>query len=188
MLEEARLAERTGISDEEVRLIVREEVQRALGRDPARNKAAIIASKGTLDMAYPPLNLGLAASGMEVSIFFALYGMNIIHKDFERKLRVSPVANPAMPMPLPLPDLLCAMPGMIPFATRMMQSRFKKHGMAPIGELLHESRELGVRLIGCETTLQFMGYRKEDFVEGVEFAGGVSVLSQARQAHLNLFI
>jgi hypothetical protein len=61
MLDEAGLAERAGLSDEEVRVIVRDEVERALRRDPARNKAAIIASKGTLDMAYPPLNLGLAA-------------------------------------------------------------------------------------------------------------------------------
>lgn len=191
MLQEIGVAEdHRSLAAEEMRAMVREEVQRALRLDPARKKAAIIASKGTLDMAYPPLNLGLAAaaSGMEVSIFFALYGMNIIHKDFERKLKVSPVANPAMPMPLPLPDLLCALPGMIPFATWMMKSRFKKQGMAPIRELLNESRELGVRLIGCETTLQFMGYRKEDFIEGVEFAGGVSFLSQARQAHLTLFI
>ena len=190
MLDQSGLAAASGLSEERVRAIVREELERAQKRDPAAKKAAIIASKGTLDWAYPPLNLGAsaAASGMQVSIFFTFYGMNIIHKDFERLLRISPVANPAMPMPLPMPDLVSAMPGMIPFATRMMRSRFKRQGLAPIRELLDVNRELGVRLVACETTLKVMGYSRDDFIEGVEFAGGVAFLTQARHAHLTLFI
>ena len=190
MLDQAAPAERSGLSEERVREIVREEVERSQNGDPASKKAAIIASKGTLDWAYPPLNLGAAAaaSGMQVSIFFTFYGMNIIHRDFEHLLRISPVANPAMPMPVPMPDLVSSLPGMIPFATRMMRSRFKRQGLAPIRELLDVNRELGVRLIACETTLLFMGYSRGDFIDGVEFAGGVSFLTQARHAHLTLFI
>ncbi|HZU16634.1 MAG TPA: DsrE/DsrF/DrsH-like family protein, partial [Candidatus Dormibacteraeota bacterium] len=69
------------LTHETVRQIVREEVERALRRDPAARKACIIASKGTLDWAYPPLILGsaAAAAGMEAAIFFTFYGLNIIH-------------------------------------------------------------------------------------------------------------
>lgn len=83
-------------TEDTIRRIVREEIEAAFKKDPATKKAAIIASKGTLDWAYPPLILATAAAaaGMETSIFFTFYGLNIIHKDFETKLRVSPVANP----------------------------------------------------------------------------------------------
>ena len=62
----------------------------------ATRRAAIIASKGTLDWAYPPLILSTtaAAAGMEVAVFFTFYGLNIIHKDFERRLKVDPGRQP----------------------------------------------------------------------------------------------
>ena len=93
MLDEEKLA---GLTEEDVRRIVREELERAQKRDPAGKKAAIIASKGTLDWAYPPLILATtaAASGMEAHVFFTFYGLNIIHRDFERKLKVSPIGQP----------------------------------------------------------------------------------------------
>src|SRR6266702_3053577 len=116
------------LTEEDVRRIVRDEVQKSFAKDPATKKAAIIASKGTLDWAYPPLILAsaAAATGMETSIFFTFYGLNIVHKDFETKLKVSPVANPGMPMPVPMPDLVNALPGMQGMATMMMKSMFKK--------------------------------------------------------------
>ena len=62
-------------------------------------KLTIIATKGTLDWAYPPFILGstAAALGMEVSIFFTFYGLNLLLKDTS-VLKVTPMANPAMPM------------------------------------------------------------------------------------------
>src|SRR5512134_583263 len=134
------------VSEEDLRRIVREEIERAMKRDPAKKRAAIIASKGTLDWAYPPLILAnaAAAAGMETAVFFTFYGLNIIHKDFEKRIKVGPVGNPAMPMPVPMPQLLTAMPGMVPMATWMMKSKFKGKGVASICELLHAARESGV--------------------------------------------
>ena len=96
------------LSAEDIPQIVREEIARAFKKDPAAKKAAIVASTGTLDWAYPPLILSTAAAaaGMSVSVFFTFYGLSIIHKDLARKLKVSPVGNPAMPMPVPMPDVL----------------------------------------------------------------------------------
>jgi peroxiredoxin family protein len=190
MLDELKLAQTAGLSEEAVRQIVREELERAQKRDPATQKATIIASKGTLDFAYPPLILATtaAASGMETSVFFTFYGLNIIHKDFERKLKVSPIGNPAMPMPVPMPSLVTALPGMGPMATQMMKSMFKGKNVAPIRELLESAQELEVRLIACQMTMDVFGYAPEDFIEGVEFAGAAAFLAEARQAHVTLFV
>ena len=175
---------------ETIRQIVREEIQAAFKKDPASRKACLIASKGTLDWAYPPLILSTAAAAanMEVAIFFTFYGLNIVRKDFEKKLRVSPVANPAMPMPVAMPDILTAMPGMTAMATGMMKSMFKKKGVAPIGELLDVARESGVRLIACQMTMDVFGYKQEEFIDGVEFGGAAAFLSEARKSHVTLFI
>src|SRR3989440_10071688 len=102
------------LTEDEVRQIVRQEIERALKRDPAAKKACIIASKGTLDWAYPPLILAsaAAAAGMQAAVFFTFYGLNIIHKDFTRRVKVSPVGNPAMPMPVSMADTFTALPGM----------------------------------------------------------------------------
>jgi peroxiredoxin family protein len=175
---------------EQIRQIVREEIQLAFKRDPAARKACIIASKGTLDWAYPPLILSTAAAAanMSAAVFFTFYGLNIIRKDFDRLLRVSPVGNPAMPMSVAMPDIVTALPGMQKLATGMMRSMFRKKGVSSIGELLDVARESGVRLIACQMTMDVFGLQPADFIEGVEFGGAAAFLSDARKAHVTLFI
>lgn len=179
-----------GLDEDAVRAIVREEIARAMERDRGSRSAAIIASKGTLDWAYPPLILSTtaAATGMDTAVFFTFYGLNIIHKDFAKKLKVSPVGNPAMPMPVPMPNLATAMPGMGPMATQMMKSMFKKHNVASIGDLLDTARETGVRLVACQMTMDVFGYEAADFIDGVEFGGAAAFLSHARKSNLTLFV
>jgi peroxiredoxin family protein len=173
-----------------IREIVRDEIRRAMKADPASRKACIIASKGTLDWAYPPLILSTAAAAadMSASIFFTFYGLNIIRKDFERLLKVAPVGNPALPMPVPMADIVTALPGMTSLATGMMRSKFRKKGVASIRELLDVARESGVRLIAGQMTMDVFGLRPADFIEGVEFGGAAAFLSEARKAHVTLFI
>lgn len=176
------------VTEEAVRRIVREEVEAAFKKDPAKNKAAIIASKGTLDWAYPPLILAAtsAALGMETVVFFTFYGLNIITKDFEKKLKIGPTGNPAMPMPMP--QLLTVMPGMVPMATSMMKSKFKKKNVATIRELIEAAQESDVRLIACQMTMDVFGYEQSDFLDGVEFGGAAMFMSEARKAHTTIFI
>jgi peroxiredoxin family protein len=178
------------ITLDQIRAIVREEVAAALKKDPAARQACIIASKGTLDWAYPPLILSTAAAaaGMSATVFFTFYGLNIIRKDADRLLRVSPVGNPAMPMPVPMPDIVTAMPGMRTMATSMMKSMFAKKGVASLRELIDVARETGVRLIACQMTMDVFGVAQDDFIEGVEFGGAAAFLSQARRAHVTLFV
>jgi peroxiredoxin family protein len=179
-----------GLAEDDVRRIVREEMERAAKRDPGARRAAIIASKGTLDWAYPPLILATtaAASGMETSMFFTFYGLNIIHKDFAKKLKVDPVGNPAMPMPMPIPDIVSSLPGMVPLASRMMRARFARHNVATIADLLDAAKDVGVRLIACQMTMEVFGYSESDFVDGVQFGGAAAFMSQARRSHVTLFI
>ena len=121
-------------------------------------------------------------------MFFTFYGLNIVRKDFEKRLIVSPVGNPAMPMPISMPDLFTSMPGMQTLATAMMKSMFAKKGVATIRELLDVARETGVRLIACQMTMDVFGYKQDEFLDGVEFGGAAAFLSEARKSHVTLFV
>ena len=181
----------TGVlTEKDIRQIIRDEIQQAFATDPAKRKAAIVASKGTLDWAYPPLILAssAAAIGMDASVFFTFYGLNIIHKDAAKKLKIDPVGNPAMPMPVPIPDIISSLPGMVPMASAMMRSKFAKNNVATIAQLLDTAREVGVRLIACQMTVDVFGYQPGDFIDGVEFAGATAYMAQARRAHVTMFI
>lgn len=151
-----------------------------------KKKMTIIASKGTL--AYPPLILATTAAAMDVdvTIFFTFYGLEIIKKDNTEKLKVSPLGNPAMPVPIP--SLVASLPGMEAMATGMMKNMFKKHGVATIGQLLELAKEGGVKLIACQMTMDVMGYRQADIIDGVEFGGAATWLDAAAEADINLFI
>jgi peroxiredoxin family protein len=174
--------------------LVAARVQEALAAREAERarkpkKLAIIATKGTLDWAYPPLILATTAAtlGWEAGIFFTFYGLNIIRKD--RKLEVGTTGNPAMPMPIPMPQLLTALPGMTPLATAMMKRQFAAHGVASIDELLQLAKELGVKLQPCGMTMDVFGYRETDFIDGVEpVCGATHFLSWAADADVTLFI
>ena len=189
MIEEQQIAA-AAVTEEDVRRIVRSELERFEARDPGARTAAFIASKGTLDWAYPPLILATtaAASGMDAALFFTFYGLNIIHKDYERLLKVSPLGNPAMPMPVTMPNMVLGLPGMGPMATHMMKSMFHKKNVAGIRELLESAQDLGVRLVACQMTMDVFGYTQDDFLPGVEFGGAATFLADARQAHVTLFV
>lgn len=151
-------------------------------------RLAMVASKGTMDMAYPPLILATTALAMdmEVAIFFTFYGLDIINKRKLASLKVAPLANPAMPMPVP--NLVGAIPGMTAIATSMLKGMMAKQRMPTIPELLDIALKGGVKLIGCTTTMGVMGVKKEDLIEGVDLGGAATFLGYAAEADVSLFI
>lgn len=155
-----------------------------------KKKMAIIASKGTLDMAYPPLLLASTAAAMdvEVQVFFTFYGMDIINKNKNHSLKVAPIANPAMPSPFPIPNILGVLPGMTPLATAMMKSMMGKINWPSIPAMIEACREMDVKFIACTPTLEMTGVKKEDLVEGTVVAGAAEFLDFALDANISLFI
>ena len=169
--------------------LVAEQVAAAMKKDPAKSKVAIIASKGTLDMAYPPLILASAAAAMgeDVTVFCTFYGLNILKKGGAKHLQVSPIANPAMPVSIP--NIIGMLPGMTPMATWMMKSQFfAKHNVAPLEDLLQECLDLGVKFIACQMTLDVMGIKTRGAHRGVEIGGAATFINFANDAHITLFI
>ena len=106
------------------------------------SRMAIIAAHGTLDAAYPPLIIGTTAAAldMEVAIFFTFFGLELLKKGKIDKLQVAPIANPAMPMPVP--NIIGMLPGMTAMATMMMNNMMKKDNVSKLSELLDAALEV----------------------------------------------
>jgi peroxiredoxin family protein len=172
-------------------------------REKQTPSMTIIATKGTLDWAYPPFILSstAAALGWNVSIFFTFYGLNLLKKDLSG-LHVSPLGNPGMPMKMPFGpewfkninwNIPNAVQGVIPgfesMATMLMKQTIHNKGVASVEELRTACIEGGVNLIGCQMTVDLFGYKPEDFiVEVKEYCGAATFLPMARDADVSLFI
>ncbi|MBI5193341.1 MAG: DsrE/DsrF/DrsH-like family protein [Nitrospirae bacterium] len=170
----------------QIEKIVEEKLKKLLA--DKKKRMAIIASKGTLDMAYPPLILATTAAAMDIecSIFFTFYGLDIINKKKNKNLKVPSLANPAMPVPVP--NIIGALPGMTAMATRMMKGWMNKVNVPSITDLLDIASETGVKLIACQMTMDVMGIKKDDLIKGIEVCGAAGFLEFAANADITLFV
>jgi peroxiredoxin family protein len=185
--------------------ILPQEVEKALAkrREQMPGSMTIIATRGTLDWAYPPFILAstAAALGWNVSMFFTFYGLQLLRKDIS-DLTVSPLGNPAMPMKMPfgpewfrainwnIPNAIqSVVPGFEKLASVLMRQTVNNKGVATVAQLREASIEGGVNLIGCQMTIDLFGFRREDFIPEVkEYVGAATFLPMARDADVSLFI
>jgi peroxiredoxin family protein len=155
-------------------------------------KLAIIATKGTLDWAYPPFILAstAAALGYETQIFFTFYGLQLLKKN--ANLQVSPLGNPGMPMPMAMdkwfPVIGTAIPGMQAIMSSMMKAKMKKKGVASVEELRDLCVEAEVKLIACQMTVDLFDMDSKDFIDGIDYAGAATFFEFAGESDINLFI
>ena len=163
---------------------------------------SIIATKGTMDWAYPPFILASTASalGWDVNVFFTFYGLELLKKELH--LEVSPLGNPSMPMKMPfgpkwfkdvnwnIPNLVMAgVPGFEKMATGLMKKTVKNCGVASVQELRDVCVEAGVNLVACQMTVDLFGYKREDFIPEVkDWIGAASFLPIAQKSDVCLFI
>ena len=165
-------------------------------------KLALIATKGSLDWAYPPFILAstAAALGYEVQIFFTFYGLQLLKKDLSH-LKVSPLGNPGMPMKMPfgpkwfkginwnIPNAVQSLvPGYESLATALMKQTIRNNGVASIPELRELCIEAEVKLIGCQMTVDLFGFDHADFINGIEYGGAATFFEFAGESDICLYI
>ena len=157
-----------------------------------QKKLAIIATKGSLDWAYPPFILAstAAALGYDTQIFFTFYGLQLLKKKLD--LKVTPLGNPGMPMPGGMekfmPVLVTALPFMEGIMTGMMKAKMKSKGVASVEELRELCQEAEVKLIACQMTVDLFDMNPSQFIDGIEFAGAAAFFEFAGESDICLYI
>ncbi len=155
-------------------------------------KLAIIATKGTLDWAYPPFILAstAAALGYDTEVFFTFYGLQLVRKDLN--LKMSSLGNPGMPMPGGmdkwLPVVVQALPGMEGMMTMMMKKKMASKGVASLDMLRELCIEAEVRMVACQMTVDLFDMEHSEFIDDLEYGGAASFFEFAGESDICLFI
>jgi peroxiredoxin family protein len=144
---------------------------------PEKESCTFICSRNSLDGAYPALILGINARrlGMEATVFFTFMGINVIRKGGAKKCQFVP------------PGTMGALPGMSSVATWMMRKQIDQAGIPSLDELMEVAQLEGVKFVACKMTIDMMGIKPEDFIEGVEIQTAEQYLMHARHCKINMF-
>lgn len=142
-----------------------------------KGKAAFITSRDTLDGAYPGLILGINARrlGLESRVFYTFMGINVIRKGWVEKAKFYP------------PGLMAAIPGMSALATWMMKEKIEKAQIPSLPDILEMAQLEGVKFVACKMTVDMMGLKQEDFIDGVIIQSAEDFLKYALECKLVLY-
>lgn len=142
-------------------------------------KVSIICSKGGLEEVYPSLIMGNGArmEGIETNLFFTFFGLTAIVKKTHEKLKVATVGNAAlnmampmlkMPITMPFPTLVGAIPGVSNFATWLMKNEMEKLDVPPVGEFMEMISDAGAKIYACKMTVDMYKLTMDDFIPQVD--------------------
>jgi peroxiredoxin family protein len=156
-----------------------------------KEKFNIIVFSGDLDKVLAAFILATtsASMGMEVRMFFTFWGLNVLRKkkfmsgkNILQKLMSLMNRGGAERLPLSKFNMLGIGPA-------MMKILMRQSKVPTITDFIAMSKEMGIKLIACTTTLAFMGYDKSDFIDGLDsFAGAAAYLAEARECKISYFI
>ena len=146
--------------------------------DTAKEKAAFICSRDTLDGAYPPLILAInaARAGMESKVFFTFMGLNLACKGGIEKAKFIP------------PGVMGAIPGMCSLATGMMKKKIDKAQIPSLEELMEMAQLEKVELIACRMTIDMMELSESNLVDGTVIWTAEDFIRYAKDCKICLFI
>nr|WP_312291568.1 CoA-disulfide reductase [Clostridium chromiireducens] len=156
-----------------------------------KNGATLVVFSGDLDKAIASFIIatGAASMGKEVTMFFTFWGLNILKsknkpsvaKDTMEKM--FDIMLPGHPGKLPLSQM-----NMMGMGPAMIKQIMKKHNVDDLETLIKNAIDMGVNVVACSMSMDLMGIKKEEFIDGVEIGGVASYLGSTEDSGLNLFI
>ena len=156
-----------------------------------KNGATMVVFSGDFDKAIASFIIatGAASMGKEVTMFFTFWGLNILKKKEKTKVakdtmeKMFDIMLPSHPGKLPLSQM-----NMMGMGPAMIKKIMKKHNVDDLETLIANAIAMGVKVVACAMSMELMGIKKEEFIDGVEIGGVASYLGATEDSGLNLFI
>lgn len=155
-------------------------------------KKTLIVFSGDYDRAMAAFIIanGAAAMGDDVTMFFTFWGLSLIRKPEKVKTTGKSFLQTMFGKMMPRG------PGKVNLSkmsfggmgTSMMKIAMKQGNAMSLDELIAAAQEQGVKLIACTMTMDILGFKKEELLDGVEYAGVAAYLGEADEANVNMFI
>ncbi|MDU3803130.1 CoA-disulfide reductase [Paraclostridium bifermentans] len=163
----------------------------SLANQVGKDGATMVVFSGDLDKAIASFIIatGAASMGKEVTMFFTFWGLNVLKRKEKVKVQKDTMEKmfdmmlPSNTNKLPLSKM--NMGGMGP---KMINEIMKKHNVDDIDTLINNAINMGVKLVACSMSMDLMGIKKEELIDGVDLGGVAAYLGAAEDSGLNLFI
>lgn len=175
--------------------VIRAAITRAVKQDVAsvkeKNDKTFVVFSGDLDKTIASFIIanGAAAMGRKVTMFFTFWGLNILRKP--RKVKVAKNFIEKMfcrMMPRGTTKLGLSRMNMGGAGAKMIRGIMKKKGISSLEELIESAKNHGVRLVACQMSMDIMGIRQEELIDGVELGGVATFLGSGEESDMSLFI
>ncbi len=168
----------------------------ATAKAPTANTAlpqdkTIVVFSGDLDKAIASFIIatGAASMGRQVTMFFTFWGLNILRKPKKVKVQKGLLDKMfGMMMPRGSFKLGLSRMNMGGIGPKMIRMVMRKKNIAALESMIGEARMMGIKMVACQMSMDVMGIKKEELIEGVEVGGVASYLAAAEQGNVNLFI
>jgi len=156
-----------------------------------KNNMTLIVFSNDMDKAIAAFILatGAASAGMNVTVFFTFWGLSLLrNKRYRRKGKTLVERMFGWMLPEGPTETKLSKMHMFGAGTSMMKQVMKRKRMPQPEYLMEMARTLGVRLVACTTSMEMMGMKTEELLDGIEVGGVATYLGSAREAGVNLFI
>jgi NADPH-dependent 2,4-dienoyl-CoA reductase/sulfur reductase-like enzyme/peroxiredoxin family protein/rhodanese-related sulfurtransferase/TusA-related sulfurtransferase len=132
---------------------------------------------------------GAVSMGNDVTLFFTFWGLNLLRKDRRQRVQKSIMEKMfGMMMPRGAGKTSLSKMNMGGLGTILMKREMKKKNVYSLEDLIDKAREGGVKLVACTMSMDIMGIKKEELIDGIEYGGVAAYLNEADDAGFNLFI
>lgn len=156
-------------------------------------KKTIILFSGDFDkvMAAMIIANGAAAMGDDVTIFATFWGLNVLRKPEKARNKAEKSFLQKMfggMMPKGTKKLGLSKMNFAGAGAPLMRKVMKSQNAMSLEELVESAREMGVKFVACTLSMDILGFKEEEMIDGLEYAGVAAYLGEADEANVNLFI
>lgn len=156
-------------------------------------KASIVVFSGELDKALAAFVIaqGAAAAGMDVTLFFTFWGINVVRDENKSALKSKDFMSKMLSgmMPKGANRLKLSKFHMGGMGTSMIKKRMAEKKVKSLSEMIKDAKELGVKFLVCDMSMDLMGLQKEEFIDEIDDIVGVGTyIKESKGAELTLFI
>lgn len=187
-IQEVVTAERVSALEE--RLAQLEAQMQQVREELPENRVSIIVFSGDLDKVLPAFIIatGAAAMGMQVSLFFTFWGLNALKKrrDLSGKGFLEKLF--ALMTPVGTEGLGVSKMNFFGIGAKLLRTLMKRKQVASLEELAQMAREMGVKIIACQMSMDVLGITKDELWDGIEVGGVATFLADATKSKITLFI
>lgn len=156
-----------------------------------QKEKTMIVFDGDLDKALAAFIIatGSAAMGNKVNMFFTFWGLNILRKSNPPIVKKDIMSKLfAIMMPKGSKKLTLSKMNFGGMGTKMMKDIMKKKGISSLEELIAQAQKAGVKMTACQMSMDVMGLKKEELIDGIEIGGVATMLNDNDNSNMNLFI